>query len=356
VDFQAAYHQVLGLLDGFHVNERPMAEHLVKIHLPPIFHGERDPFFLMSWASKVRRFTAFYSMTPAKGIEFCETLLEGEADLWWGERQKFVTAGMIQPVTTVEEFLEAIWLEFELRDYDFELRQKLLKLYQNQLSVREYTQAFRQISCLLKDTHVKDIMHIYITHLSKDLGWEVMRNNPTDLGSAVQYATRAEDMMRRMGFNPRNGKKRDEKKKKEKEDYGKNPNWQSTYFGYGNNATPMDLDNVNLKNQKGEKKKDQLRKQLKEKNLCFKCHQPGHTQKFCQMKQGNPVGINPMAYQAWAQPMQQIYPAMPNMPGYNHKVNPRALGLHNTEVTEDYTQTSNGCCSHSHLQGNGKNQ
>jgi Ty3 transposon capsid-like protein len=355
--------QLIGLIEGFHLPGFRMADQAVRIHLPPVFFGQRDPLFIISWVSKVKRFVAFYNMAEANALKFVITLLEGEADLWWGERESQVALGNQPAIATVDAFVVALKLEFKPEDYDFELCQQLLKLYQNKSTVREYTQEFCKISILLKETHVKDVIHLYVMHLNKDISWEVMRNFPTSLAQAVQFATRAEDMMRRMGFGPRDGRK---DKGKKREDNKPTP-WTTDFpgFGYGNGSTPMELDNVQVRKGKGNGKEkgqpmSEEKKKLKAQGLCFKCHQPGHTAKYCLGKRQQ-VGGNPMAaYAAWAQQYGQAYPTMPNMPNmpymqnFNHKVNPRAVGIHNTDVVDENTQTTQGCCSHS-CQGKDRN-
>src|SRR5262249_42883274 len=122
---------------------------------------------------------------------------------------------------------------------------------QNDKSVRDFTQEFQKISLLLKETHVKDILHLYTTHLNRDIGWEVMRNHPTNLGQAVMFPTKAKDMMHQMGFREGSHKK---EKKKEKE---KETPWPFTFpnsgygNGYGSGPVPMELDNVNIGQGKG---------------------------------------------------------------------------------------------------------
>src|SRR5262249_50623953 len=156
-----------------------------------------------------------------------------------------------------------------------------------------------------------------------------------------------------MGFTPNGMGKNDKDKRKDK---GKDTPWPAPTFptfGMGNGPTPMELDNVNVGNGKGksqgkgqQKLTPAQRKQLISEGRCFKCYQPGHTAKFCgKQVQGFPgqaVGVNPMANQAWAQQYGMMYPTMPMMPHFSHKVSQAGMGLNAAEVVDDTTQTTSG--------------
>src|SRR5262249_24317932 len=121
-----------------------------------------------------------------------------------GGSQSTPPPGSPGAIRTLEQFMTALKAEFKPADYNFELRSKLQKLYQKKLSVREHTTQFRKLSLLLNETNQKDITHLYITHLNKDIAWEVIRSRANNLGEAAIHAQNIEDMMCRMGMHKDN--------------------------------------------------------------------------------------------------------------------------------------------------------
>jgi hypothetical protein len=261
------------------------------------------------------------------------SFLKGEAILWWDAHEVAVTTGTVAALANWAMFETELKHKFEPRDFTFEVRTKIHKLFQNKKNVQEFTFDFRKLSILITDMMHSEIVHTYVTHLNYDIATEVMWKNPATLVEAITEAQHAEDLLRRFS----KGRKQDIR-----------PAWTPSQQYYGNGSssnysgpTPMDLSNVGMANPYGKGKgkgkgkppgqgfpQPQFQKltkaerdYLSQNKGCFRCRQLGHWAKNCT--------VYPNAQQGPAMPRYPIYPAQPV---YTHQVSRRALKVNNIQT------------------------
>jgi hypothetical protein len=291
----------------------------VKLQLPDRYDGTRNALIIQGWIFQIEKYIDFYGLDPANHLKLVQTLLRGEAAIWWLAHEKEVTAGRMERIETWERFKTALKDEFEPKEFQYELRSQLNRLYQNKKTVAEYATAFRKIIIMLENASSSELIHHFIDHLNADIALNVIDKNPTTLADAITRAQQVEDNLRRYG-----GRKKEKGKQRD--------NGFGAFYQQQQAPDYMELDAVNIGG-KGKGKQRQgngFQKKLSQQQLqqhikagaCFKCHQPGHTARFCTAQQG-PSGGQQMNQ------MYQAYPAMPAMPNLSHKASRQRLQLSN---------------------------
>ena len=216
-----------------------------KIPLPRPFDGSRDPLTIESWLFDLNEYCSYYGMTEAQKLRLVTAYLKGEAGIWWKNTYRQIQLGRLPRFEQWAQFEAAFRRKFIPHDYQFELRSKLLRIYQNNKSVQEFIAEFQKITILMVELSVREEIHTFITHLRPELGREVNRHHPVDMETAIELAQAAEELENRYDRKKRPQQQQDKGKKKE-QDWQKD--WNS-YFG----TDPMDLDNIGVKG-KGKQK------------------------------------------------------------------------------------------------------
>ena len=147
----------------------------IKLPLPDFYDGRRDVLYIQAWFFQVEKYKAFYTLDEENTMKLVKTLLRGEAALWWQVREAAVAAHQIGDIATWNAFKLELQEEFEPKDYTFDIRTKMNKLFQNKKSVSEYTMEFRKLSILLPKANDDELVHRYLSHLNPDLANDVMR-------------------------------------------------------------------------------------------------------------------------------------------------------------------------------------
>jgi Retrotransposon gag protein len=233
--------------------EVPNNLQFLKIPLPEIFYGQRDALIIQAWMFQFNQYCRFYRMTDEQKQSMVPSYLRGEAGLWWQNRISEVAAGRLPALANWAAFEQALQEEFEPKEYQFELRSKWNKYYQNNRSVQEYITEFRKITILMKDTTPYEVLHHFITHLRSDLAKEVMKQRPRTLQEAETAAQFIEDIDRRHGGKQKDTPAQPKQEKKKTTPTPANPYAQYPvypgYQGYNpyNGVAPMELDNINAK-------------------------------------------------------------------------------------------------------------
>src|SRR5215472_12933967 len=90
----------------------------IKLKLPDTYHGQRDSMIIDSWIFQVDKYVGFYHLTENDQLGLVQTLLRGQAGIWWRDVEKKAArpADAIPPripaPATWEQFKTALKGEF----------------------------------------------------------------------------------------------------------------------------------------------------------------------------------------------------------------------------------------------------
>src|SRR5262249_35337548 len=149
-----------------------------------------------------------YGLEGPAMVKIATNLLRGQAAIWWLAVECDIRANVMNPIITWEEFKRILKLEYEPRDYQYELRSCLHKLYQNKHTVASYAAEFRKTALMISNITNDEMVHAFIDHLNHEIALHVVDKNPKTLSDAITRAQQVEDNLYRYG---------DKKKEKDKD-------------------------------------------------------------------------------------------------------------------------------------------
>lgn len=225
---------------------------------------------------------------------YATTYFDGDVVLWWETHQ--VATNHVQ--YTWEEFCNVMRSQFRPLNYREEARRKATSMFQGKWTVYEYAQRFLREVNMVATMSEDDKMYHFRKGLREEIIGAMLNSNHQTVTEIIQEASTVESRLKEVSAMRSHA-------------FKMQPPTQGyfTEYNYGG-PTPMEIGSMTtlprqsyraallttrvapprLKNgptTTAGKLDDKERQKCKDKGLCFKCRQPGHTWRNC------PSGFRP---------------------------------------------------------------
>ena len=234
-----------------------------KVEPPPIFHGNKAGPKISMWLFHLRQYFETIGVhDEIMIVNYAASLLRDNAMVWWKCHIDLADRKLVPRISTWKEFYAAITAEFQPINTTKIARDRLAELRQRN-SVQSYAFEFRNITAEIPGMTEDEKVDKFIRGLKEKTRQEVDIRDPKTLDEAIRIADRYDSISFQSHRRqlPRISTQR-------------------------SSATPMELDNVNMRRQQWETKKNE------QSGACFLCGKVGHYKHQCPSKKKNQVKGN----------------------------------------------------------------